>query len=161
MTKIMIAYFSATGKTAKLADTLAKACGGDIFEIKAKQPYTSDDLDWNDPRSRANMEMKDSFARPEIAATVDLSNYDVLFIGFPIWWYMAPRIIQTFLETQDLVQKTIIPFATSGGSDMGNTLSILKSSGAPSTIWMPGRTLRSFSDQALLKNWLDSMDIKV
>lgn len=120
MSKKLVAYFSASGVTAKVADTLAKAAGADLYEIKPAIPYTEADLDWRNKDSRSSVEMRDPASRPTIgSAAVDMSEYDTLFVGFPIWWYVAPTIINTFLESYDLSGKTIIPFATSGSSGMG------------------------------------------
>src|SRR5699024_9138442 len=118
----LVAYFSASGVTAKVAETLAEAIGADIFEIEPKVPYTKADLDWTNRQSRSSIEMNDPASRPAIAGVRDnMADYDTLFVGFPIWWYVAPTIINTFLESHDLTGKTIIPFATSGGSGMGKT----------------------------------------
>ncbi len=117
MKKALVAYFSASGVTAQLARTLAETVDGDLFEIVPAQPYTAADLNWTDKKSRSTIEMKDAKSRPAIAETVrDMQRYDVVFVGFPIWWYEAPRIVQSFLEAYDLSGKTIVPFATSGGS---------------------------------------------
>ena len=122
MSEKLVAYFSAPGVTAKVAQTLAEAIGADIFEIAPKIPYTKADLNWMDKNARSTIEMNDSSSRPEIEFKRDnMSEYDTIFVGFPIWWYVAPTIINTFLESYDLTGKTIIPFATSGGSDMGKT----------------------------------------
>ena len=122
MSKKLVAYFSASGVTAKVAETLAEAIGADIFEIEPKVPYTEADLNWMDKKARSTIEMSDPASRPEIAAKRDnMKDYDTIFVGFPIWWYVAPTIINTFLESYDLTGKTIIPFATSGGSDIGKT----------------------------------------
>lgn len=119
MSKKLVAYFSASGITAQLASKLATAVKGDLHEILPKEPYTSADLDWTNKQSRSTVEMNDKAYRPAIANTVkDMDVYDVIYIGFPIWWYVAPTIINTFLESYDLTGKTIIPFATSGGSGM-------------------------------------------
>ena len=127
MKKVLVAYFSASGNTAKLADRIAEATGGDLYEIKPQQPYTSADLNWNDSGSRSSIEMKNPASRPAIANRVEnMAQYDTVFVGFPIWWYVAPTIINTFLESYDFSGKTVIPFATSGGSGMGKTESILK-----------------------------------
>ena len=127
MKKTLVAYFSASGSTAQLAKTIAEVTGGDLFEIKPEQPYTSADLNWNDKKSRSSIEMSDSNSRPAIATTVkNMDEYDTVFVGFPIWWYVAPTIINTFLESYDFSGKTVIPFATSGGSGMGKTDSVLK-----------------------------------
>ena len=120
--KILVAYFSASGVTAKAAWKLAEAAGADLYEIKPEVPYTSADLNWMDKKSRSSMEMNDLSSRPAIADHLaDMEKYDVIFVGFPIWWYVAPTIINTFLESYDFSRKTIIPFATSGGSGMGRT----------------------------------------
>ena len=122
MSKKLVAYFSASGVTAKLAKTLASAVGGDLHEIIPAEKYTSADLDWTNKNSRSSIEMNDKSFRPAIANTVEnIEQYDVIYVGFPIWWYVAPTIINTFLESYDLSGKTVIPFATSGGSGMGNT----------------------------------------
>lgn len=120
--KKLVAYFSASGATAKLAKTLASAVSADLHEILPKEKYTSADLDWTDKNSRSSIEMNDKSFRPVIANKVEnIEQYDIIYIGFPIWWYVAPTIINTFLESYDLSGKIIIPFATSGGSGMGNT----------------------------------------
>lgn len=120
MEKCLVAYFSATGTTERTARELAKAIGADTFEIAPANPYTSADLNWNDRKSRSSVEMGDEACRPELASAVpDLGAYDAVFVGFPVWWYVEPRIIDTFLEACDLSGKTIIPFATSGGSGLG------------------------------------------
>ena len=122
MSKKLVAYFSASGVTAKVAETLAEAIGADIFEIKPEVPYTKADLNWMDKQSRSTLEMNDPASRPAIKGMRDnMEDYDTVFVGFPIWWYVAPTIINTFLESYDLTGKTIIPFATSGGSDIGKT----------------------------------------
>ena len=123
MSKRLVAYFSASGVTAGLAGNLAKAAKADLFEIEPVPHYTPADLDWHDSQSRSSLEMKDPASRPPVRAKVDdMAQYDIVFVGFPIWWYVAPRIIQTFLESYDFSGKTVVPFATSGGSDMGKTL---------------------------------------
>ena len=118
--KALVAYFSATGTTERAAQALAEATGADLFEIEAAEPYTAADLNWNNSSSRSSLEMNDDAARPAIAQKVsDLEAYDTVFVGFPVWWYIEPRIIDTFLESYDFTGKTIIPFATSGGSGLG------------------------------------------
>lgn len=122
MSKKIVAYFSASGVTAKLAKTLASAVSADLHEIIPKEKYTSADLDWTNKKSRSSVEMSDKNYRPAVKNKVEnMEQYDVIYIGFPIWWYVAPTIINTFLESYDMSGKTIIPFATSGGSGMGNT----------------------------------------
>ena len=116
----LVAYFSASGTTARVARELADAVGADLFKIEPTEPYTSADLDWNDKSSRSSREMGDESCRPAIRGTVsDMASHDVLYLGFPIWWYVEPRIIDTFLESYDFAGKTIVPFATSGGSGLG------------------------------------------
>ena len=122
MSRKLVAYFSASGVTAKVAEKLAEAIGADIFSIEPDIPYTTADLDWENKKSRSSIEMADPNSRPAIAnKRGDMDKYDTIFVGFPIWWYVAPTIINTFLESYDLTGKTIIPFATSGGSGMGKT----------------------------------------
>lgn len=116
MSRILVAYFSATGTTARAARGIAEALGADMYEIEPAQPYTSADLDWHDRKSRSSVEMDDETCRPAISgAACDVSAYDAVFVGFPVWWYVEPRIIDTFLESHDFSGKTIVPFATSGG----------------------------------------------
>ena len=140
--KTLVAYFSASGETARLAKTLAGVTGGDLFEIKPQTNYTAADLNWNDSSSRSTLEMKDDKSRPAMAAPADVAQYDVVFVGFPIWWYQAPRIIETFLESYDFSGKTVIPFATSGGSGMGGE-DVLRSACSKGTKWLPGKRLSS------------------
>ena len=122
MSRKLVAYFSASGVTAKVAEDLSEAIGADLYEIEPEVPYTKADLNWMDKKSRSTIEMNDPTSRPAISGKRDnMDEYDVVFVGFPIWWYVAPTIINTFLESYDLTGKIIIPFATSGGSDMGKT----------------------------------------
>ena len=121
MGKKLVAYFSASGVTRSVAEKLADEIGADLFEIVPEKPYTNADLDWQNSRSRSSVEMKDRNARPAIASKIDdISRYDVIFVGFPIWWYREPSIIDTFMEAYDFSGKTIVPFATSGGSGLGD-----------------------------------------
>ena len=127
MSKKLVAYFSASGVTAKVAETLAEAIGADIFEIEPKVPYTEADLNWMEKNARSTIEMNDPASRPEIAVKRDnMKDYDTIFVGFPIWWYVAPTIINTFLESYDLSGKTIIPFATSGGAALARRTNALR-----------------------------------
>ena len=127
MRKILVAYFSATGTTKKVAEKLAKATRGNLFEIKPQVEYTSEDLNWNDKKSRSSVEMNDEFSRPEIENVVEnIDDYDTVFVGFPVWWYIPPRIIQTFIEKHNLSGKKIITFATSGGSEIKGSTDFLK-----------------------------------
>ena len=122
MSRKLVAYFSASGVTAKVAEDLSEAIGADLYEIEPEVPYTKADLNWMDKKSRSTIEMNDPTSRPAISGKRDnMDEYDVVFVGFPIWWYVAPTIINAFLESYDLTGKIIIPFATSGGSDMGKT----------------------------------------
>lgn len=122
MSKALVAYFSASGVTAKVAENLAKEIGADIFSIDPKEPYTKADLNWQDKTSRSTVEMNDRNCRPAIASAVaDMGAYDVVFVGFPVWWYREPSIIDTFMEAYDFSGKTVVPFATSGGSGIGDS----------------------------------------
>lgn len=160
MKKVLVAYFSASGNTAKLAGRIAEATGGDLYEIKPQQPYTSADLNWNDSSSRSSIEMKNPASRPAIANRVEnMAQYDTVFVGFPIWWYVAPTIINTFLESYDFSGKTVIPFATSGGSGMGKTESILKKCCSAETKWKPGKKMSSRESSASVASWLKSLNI--
>lgn len=138
MSRKLVAYFSATGTTARAARRLVEELGADLFEIRPSQPYTGADLNWNDSGSRVNQEHRDPASRPAIADKVqDMAQYDTVFLGFPIWWYTAPRIIQSFLESYDFSGKTIHLFATSGGSGLGGTQNDLTPS-APGAMWADG-----------------------
>ena len=157
MSKTLVAYFSASGQTAKLAKTLAAATDGDLYEIKPTKPYTSADLNWNDTSSRSTKEMNDRAARPEIEGHLaNLDEYDTIFVGFPIWWYVAPRIIDTFLESYDFAGKTLIPFATSGGSGMGQTDKFLAEV-CPAAHWLPEKRFSASASQNELATWVQSL----
>ena len=159
MKKILVAYFSASGETKKLAKTIAAVTGGDLFEIAPQVPYTAADLDWMDAGSRSTVEMKDKKSRPAIAGQVqDMGQYETVFVGFPIWWYQAPRIIETFLESYDFTGKKVVPFATSGGSGLGKTEDILKAV-CPAAQWLPGKRLRSGESAGAVQGWVDKLDI--
>ena len=122
MSKTLVAYFSASGITAKVAKKMAEAIGADLFEIKPETPYTGADLNWQNKNSRSSVEMNDRSSRPAIAVkAADMPQYDVVFVGFPVWWYREPSIIDTFMESYDFAGKTVIPFATSGGSGLGDS----------------------------------------
>ena len=155
MSKTLVVYFSASGVTAKLAKTLAEALDADLHEIQPEKPYTRADLDWIDKKSRSSVEMKDKSFRPAVANKVeDMEQYDRVFVGFPIWWYVAPTIINTFLEQYDLTGKKIIPFATSGGSGMGNTNASLTAS-CKGAVLYEGRRFNSNAKAAELKAWAE------
>lgn len=147
--RALVAYFSASGVTKKAAEKLAAAAGGDLFEIEPEVPYTSADLNWMDKKSRSSIEMRDKSSRPAIVKKpLDLSKYDSIFVGFPIWWYVAPAIINTFLESCDFSGKKIILFATSGGSGFGNTVRELQAS-APGAQIVEGKVLNGASAEAI------------
>lgn len=157
--KRLVAYFSASGVTAKLAKALAEAADAELFEIQPAQPYTAADLDWMNKKSRSSVEMNTPGFRPEVKNTVDnMEQYDTVFVGFPIWWYIAPAIINTFLERYDFSGKTVIPFATSGGSGMGKTEAALKESCSAETKWKPGKCIKT-TDINSLKSWINTLDI--
>ena len=158
MSKKLVAYFSASGVTAKVADMLADAVGADIHEIQPKVPYTKADLSWMDKKSRSSIEMADKKIRPEIAeSNVRIEEYDVVFLGFPIWWYVAPTIINTFLEKYDFSGKKIVLFATSGGSKFGNTVEELKISVADNVEIVEGKLLNGRQSIASIKEWTDGL----
>jgi flavodoxin len=160
MSKKLVAYFSASGVTAKAAKTLSEAAAADLYEIKPKVPYTRADLDWNDPRSRSTAEMKDPDSRPPLADTdADIAAYDVVFVGFPIWWYVAPTIINTFLESYDFSGKTIIPFATSGGSGLGETTAKLRPSVGHTAILKDGKLLNGNQSKEALAKWVNDLNL--
>ena len=155
----LVAFFSASGVTAALAQRLSRAAGADLFEIKPAVPYTSADLDWTNDSSRSSVEMKNPASRPEIAEKLpSMADYDVVFLGFPIWWYVAPTIITTFLESYDFSGKTIALFATSGGSPMGRTLEILRPLCNASVKWLPAKMLNGATDSDL-NAWLKSLKL--
>ena len=160
MAKTLVAYFSATGRTAKAAELLADALGADIHEIQPKVPYTKADLNWLNKKSRSSVEMNNKTFRPKIAeSNVQIAEYDVIFLGFPIWWYVAPTIINTFLESSDFSGKKIILFATSGGSKFGKTVEELKVSVSADTEIIEGKLLNGRQSIASVKTWTDSLDI--
>ncbi len=159
MSKTLVAYFSASGVTARLARTLAEAAGADLYEIRPAEPYSQADLNWMDKGSRSTVEMQDKSCRPAMADPMpDLAGYDTVFVGFPIWWYEAPRIIHTFLEAGDFSGKTLVPFATSGGSGMGKTDGILQKV-CPAARWLPGRRLNGGASVAQVQDWLRSLGL--
>ena len=156
---ILVAYFSASGITAKAAWKLSEAIGADLHEIKPEIPYTRADLNWMDKKSRSSMEMNDPSSRPAIAEKLpDMEKYDVVFVGFPIWWYVAPTIINTFLESYDFSGKTIIPCATSGGSGMGKTNAKLEPS-CPGATLLQGRLLNGNLSEESLKKWVKNLNL--
>lgn len=151
--RTLVAYFSATGTTARAARRLAEAVGADLFEIVPEQPYTAADLDWRDKNSRSSHEMADEKCRPAIAGdALDVSGYDTVFVGFPIWWYVEPRIVDTFLEAHDLSGKKVIPFATSGSSGLGKAPQRMASL-APGATVLEGRMLNGDPSADELRAW--------
>lgn len=154
--RILVAYFSATGTTARVAAKLAAVTDGTLYAITPAKPYTSADLDWHDRRSRSSVEMNDPQARPALGGkALDTADYDVIFIGYPIWWDLAPRIIETFIESHDLDGKTVIPFATSGGSTLAGSAAALKRS-YPALNWKEGRLLNR-ADDSTIRAWIGQL----
>lgn len=155
--RTLVAYFSASGVTAGAASALAAALGAELYEIRPAVPYTGGDLNWRDKRSRSSVEMNDPASRPELAdRNAGIAAYDRIFLGFPIWWYTAPRIINTFLESYDFTGKTIILFATSGGSGLGKTADDLAPS-CPGAVVRAGRMLNGDASVEALKRWTDKL----
>ena len=155
--KILVAVFSASGVTRRVGKEIARISGGDFFEIAPKEPYTSADLDWTNKRSRSSVEMNDPSARPEIANAVpNMDLYDAVIIGFPIWWGVAPRIIETFLESYDFTGKTIAPFCTSGGSGVGRSDTALHKNVSGSVKWAKGAQMNRPNENEIRK-WLDKV----
>ena len=154
--KILLAYFSATGTTARVAEKLADITGGELYAITPVESYTSADLDWHDRQSRSSVEMNDPKSRPALKGKKEnIADYDVVFIGYPIWWDLAPRIINTFIESHDLKGKTVIPFATSGGSSLAGSAAALKKT-YPALNWKEGRLLNR-ADEKSIRAWLDKL----
>ena len=153
--KPLVAYFSVTGTTARAAEKLARVTGGELYAITPVESNTNADLDWNDKRSRSSVEMNDPKSRPAIKGRKEnIADYDVIFIGYPIWWDLAPRIINTFIESHDLKGKTVIPFATSGGSTLAGSAAALKKT-YPALNWREGRLLNR-ADEKSIRNWVDN-----
>lgn len=154
--RILIAYFSATGTTARAAEKLANVTGGELYAITPAESYTSTDLDWNDKQSRSSVEMNDPKSRPAIKGKKEnIADYDVIFIGYPIWWDLAPRVVNTFIESYDLTGKTVIPFATSGGSTFTGSAAALKKN-YPSLNWKEGRLLNR-ADEKTIRTWIEKL----
>ena len=157
MSRKLVAYFSASGVTAKLAETLSESIGADLYAIEPEVPYTKADLNWMNKNSRSSVEMKDPASRPAIAGKRDnMDEYDTIFVGFPIWWYVAPTIINTFLESYDFAGKTIIPFATSGGSGMGKTNEKLQPS-CPGAKLVEGKVWKKNAKADELAAWAEDL----
>jgi flavodoxin len=160
MIKKLVAYFSASGVTAGAAKSLSEAADADLYEIKPEAPYTKADLDWTNKKSRSTIEMNDKSFRPPIAdKSANVEAYDIVFVGFPIWWYTAPTIINTFLESYDFSGKTIVLFATSGSSGFGKAAESLKSSVSSSAIIKEGKLLKGKQSKSDLQAWISSLGI--
>ncbi|MFV0481795.1 MAG: flavodoxin [Campylobacteraceae bacterium] len=158
--KILVSYFSATDTTKKVAINLSQSINADIYEIKPEVLYSSADLNWNNKESRSSVEMRNLDFRPAIANNnANIKDYDVIFIGFPIWWYVAPTIINTFMEGYDFSDKKVILFATSGGSGFGKAVQNLKKSCSPSTIIKEGKVFSTWSSKDEVSNWVKSLKL--
>ena len=158
--KVLIAYFSATGTTAKAANLIAEETGGELYRIEPAQPYTGADLNWNDKASRSSVEMNNPNSRPAIKENkANIADYDTIYIGYPIWWDVAPRIINTFMEGCDLRGRKIVIFATSGGSTITNSVAVLKKT-YPNLDWKDGKLFNN-SSETLIRAWLDKLGFKI
>ena len=158
MSKNLVAYFSASGITEKVAKNLCSVLNSDIYEIKPAVKYSSTDLNWLDNESRSSVEMKNLKSRPEMVKdNFSIKDYDTIFLGFPIWWYMAPTIVNTFLEKHDFSNKKLVLFATSGGSNMGSVIENIKPSVSSSTKIVEGKVLNHNPSLEDLKNWVESI----
>lgn len=156
MKKILVAYFSASGVTKKVAEKMAKSAGADLFEIVPEKPYTRADLNWMDKKSRSTVEMQDRNSRPAMAAAPDVSAYDVILVGFPVWWYREPSIIDTFMESADFTGRTVVPFCTSGGSGIGDSAKNLQTL-APGANVLDGKRFSASVSEDELKKWTDTV----
>ena len=158
MSKTLVAFFSASGVTRQVAQKLAAAAQADLYEIKPAVPYTQADLNWRDKSSRSSVEMQNLAIRPQLADTdAKIEQYDRILLGYPIWWYMAPTIINTFLESYDFSGKTVVPFATSGGSGMGSTVKKLRPCVCAQTRLLDGKLLNGVQSASALKNWVETL----
>jgi len=160
MSKTLVTYFSVSGVTKKVAEKISIAAGADLYEIKPEDPYTKEDLNWNNKNSRSSIEMNDPNSRPSIADKVDnFEEYDVIFVGFPIWWYIAPTIINTFIESYDFSGKTVVTFCTSGGSGLGNSDKILKACCDSCVNWVSGKRLSAGATIENIKEWVTGLGL--
>lgn len=160
MSQPLVTYFSATGTAEKTAKKLAAAIGADLYEIRPAAPYTSADLDWQNARSRSSVEMKDPASRPALAdKDAPVAEHDTIFVGFPIWWYVAPTVINSFLESYDFSGKTVVLFATSGGSGLGKTAEALRGSVAKDTRLVEGKVLSARQSEQELAAWVQSLGL--
>lgn len=159
MSKVLVTYFSASGVTAGAAEILARAAGADLYEIRPAQAYTKEDLDWNNKQSRSSLEMTDETSRPDMANNDShAGDYDVIFIGFPIWWGVAPRVVNTFIESNDLTGKKIVIFATSGGSGIDYAINDMKKR-YPQLAIAGGRLLSRKDTDAEMRNWVEELGL--
>ena len=157
MSKTLVAYFSASGVTAKVAKKLAAAVGADLFEIQPEKLYTDDDLNWQNSRSRSSVEMNDRSCRPAIASVVEnMAQYDCVFVGFPVWWYREPSIIDTFMEAYDFSGKKVVPFCTSGGSGLGDSAQNMQKLASGATV-VNGKRFSPGVSEGELKSWAESV----
>lgn len=155
MSKVLVAYFSASGVTKSVAEKIASIINGDLFEIEPKEKYTDEDLNWHNKQSRSSVEMKDKSSRPEIKENnLDISSYDTILIGFPIWWGVAPTVVNTFIESKNFEGKTLIPFCTSGGSGMRYAENDLKKT-YPNYNWKDGKRLTGMENDEDIKSWIN------
>lgn len=162
MKKTLVAYFSCSGITEKLARTLAAVVDGDLYQIQPEVPYTDADLNWHDPKARSTVEMEDKGSRPTIVGKVErMEQYNTIFVGFPIWWYIAPTIINTFLESYDFSGKTVIPFATSGMSGVGETDWWLHGSCSDKTEWRPAKRFSANVGKSTLEKWVKGLNLSI
>jgi flavodoxin len=160
MSKKLVAYFSASGVTGNAAKILAEAAGADLYEIKPETPYTDADLNWQDKKSRSSIEMENKSSRPAIAdKKANIAAYDVVFVGFPIWWYVAPTIINTFFESYDFSEKTIVLFAISGSRGLGKTQEKLQSSVSDTAIWKGAKLLNGRPSMDTLASWVEELSL--
>ncbi len=160
--KVLVAYFSATGTTKTLAEYAADAMAADLYEIIPEEPYTDEDLDYGNDQSRSSMEMNDPDARPSISGSVEnMEQYNIVFLGFPIWWGDSPRIIASFMESYDFSGKTIVPFCTSGGSGIGSSAKNLHGLAASDVTWLDGERLKSGSSRDDIVNWIGGLGLDV
>lgn len=156
--KALVAFFSASGITKAVAHTLAEAISANIYEIIPQNPYTKADLDWTNEQSRTTLECKDKTSRPQIANHIDISGYDVIFVGFPIWWYSTPHIILTFLETHDFSGKVVVPFCTNGGGEWSNAPKDMQKT-CPNAIFKEAKKFNFGASKASMKKWIESLNL--
>jgi len=161
-TKILVAYFSCTGNTRSTAQQITNTLKADIHEIKPETPYTSADLNWRDNSSRSSMENSAPSSRPAISGSIEnIGQYDIIFLGYPIWWGQAPRIILTFLESYDFSGKTIVPFCTSGSSGVGSSAENLHKLCSDNTKWISGSRLNSNTSHSAVVTWINGLELGI